>query len=281
MYRLADLPPLLTAEDESRLARQIEAGVLASDALATGALPFGATADELADLEAEGRRAWQLFLLSNLRLVLSLMRPALGRSSTDPDELFQEGVLALTRALQRFDHTRGRFSTYAAPVVKRHLMEVTSSRAGALNIPARRAVQLRHAQAVADSLLQERGRVVELTELADALGSSVEWTRRLLEHRASVSLEAVTAADWLAQPEPGDLEDELDAARIAEDLALLPGYEREALRLRFGFDDGQCHSYREIALRLGISPSSARRSVERALSTLRARHVPALASEAS
>ncbi len=281
MYRLADLPPLLTAEDEARLARQIEAGVLASDALATGEFPCEASVQELTDIEAEGRRAWQLFLLSNLRLVLALMRPALGRSGADPDELFQEGVLALTRALQRFDHTRGRFSTYAAPVVRRHLMEVTSARAGALNIPARRAVQLRHAQAVADGLVQERGRVVGLGEVAEALGSSVEWTRRLLGHRTSVSLEAITAADWLAAPETAEPEDGLDAARVAEDLALLPGYERDALRLRFGFADGECHSFREIALRLGVSTSSARRSVERAVSTLRARHAPALTSEAS
>lgn len=46
--------PLLTPEEEVQLARQIEAGVLAADALFRGLKPHGATAEELRWLVAAG-----------------------------------------------------------------------------------------------------------------------------------------------------------------------------------------------------------------------------------
>lgn len=59
---------LLGAADEIRLARTIEAGLLAGDLISRADYAF-ASAAELLQIEREGRLAWQQFLLANVRLV--------------------------------------------------------------------------------------------------------------------------------------------------------------------------------------------------------------------
>src|SRR4051812_12720356 len=78
--------PLLSAEEERELAMQFERG----------------------DPEARER-----LVLCNLRLVVFVARRYLGRG-LPLDDLVQEGVLGLTRAVEKFDYRKGyKFSTYA------------------------------------------------------------------------------------------------------------------------------------------------------------------------
>lgn len=266
---------LLTATEEAALARAIEAGVLASRVLAGEWPLLGASEPELRRIEAEGRQAWQRFLLANVRLVWMVVRHASARSGIAADELFQEGFVALAQALQRFDHTRGRFTTYALPKLKQHLALVTSSRSGMLGIPPHRAVELRRALVLADRLGQELGRTARPEELAELLGRSLEWTRALLDHQPPVSLEASGASDWVAAREPGDPAEAVYHARLVAELERLPGDQRAVVRLRYGFADGVCRSYREVAALIGLSPSSVRRIEQRALAALRGRHAVA------
>ncbi|MBK8459198.1 MAG: hypothetical protein IPL43_02405 [Micropruina sp.] len=108
--------PLLTAAEERALAREIEAGVLAGDLLATGSGAGVATAAELLALERAGQQAWQRFLLANLRLVWQVAHREARRSGLPADDLFQEGFLGWAVARRRWDHTRGiRFATLALP----------------------------------------------------------------------------------------------------------------------------------------------------------------------
>lgn len=266
------LPPLLGPEREAALARTIELGVLADHALAqpwTG----DATEPELARIVEEGRAAWQEFLTANLRLAALLARQAARRTGMGFDDLFQEACVALGHAVQRYDHTRGRFSTYALPVISQHLTRVTSSLAGLLGLPTGRAVALRRAQGLAEQLGQELGRTAELAEISAALGRDPAWTARLLSHRPPLSLDLVAGAVVAVGPALDGSEDQAVFTRLLPELERLPGDQREVLGLRFGFADGRCHSYREIALRCGMSPSSVRRVEQRGLATLRDRHL--------
>ncbi|AUM00789.1 hypothetical protein B4966_11885 [Rhodocyclaceae bacterium] len=53
-------------------------------------------------------------IMANLRLVLHIAKPYVGLSDLSLDDLFQEGVMGLMRAADKYDHTLGyKFSTYA------------------------------------------------------------------------------------------------------------------------------------------------------------------------
>lgn len=270
MLRFAT-PDLLTPERESELARVIEVGVIAAHAL-TEPAGSDATEAELRQLVAEGEQARNDFLLANLRMVALLARTAAGRTGVDLDELFQEGCLALGRALQRFDHTRGRFTTYAFPVVSQHLVRVTSSLVGQLGVPAGRAVAQRRALRLADRLAQELGRTAELSEISEALGRDRDWTARLLGHRPPLPLEALVQPPAAPVADQELWVDDTLANTLERAVRGLPTDQRAVLELRFGFTDGRCHSFREVGRRLEISAASARRIEIRALAALRRRH---------
>jgi RNA polymerase primary sigma factor/RNA polymerase nonessential primary-like sigma factor len=257
---------LLDAEQEALLARRIEAGLLAARAIEEGS-PVPASPEELRQLVVEGRLAWDRFLLANTRMVWLVVRQSSGRCGISDDDLFQEGFLALVRALQRFDHTRGRFSTYALPRIQTHLAEVTSARAGGLGIPTHRALALRRARAISDRVSQAEGRQARLSEVATAMGRDDDWTGRLLQHRPPVPLDLVSE---LAAPAGPDPVERLELQRLARRVDRLPAQQRDVVRLRFGFSDGICRSYRLIADIVGTSTSSDRRLEAQALAVLRA-----------
>lgn len=258
---------LLTADAERKLARAIEAGVLAEHLLATGERPVPATDAELAELAAEGRRCWQQFLLANVRLVWKLAGRHARRSGLGLDDLFQEGFVALAGALQRFDPGRGRFSTYATTRVEQHLGAVVAARLGDMSLPASRAIRLRRAQALAGALAQEYGRTVSVAELAAGLDQSQDWTARLIGYRAPISLDAVPDG-LLTDRCHGDPEERVFAAQVRRLLFRLPADQAELLRFRSGLV-GDPLSLAEAARRLRISHSSAKRLERAALATLR------------
>ena len=106
--------PLLTKDDEVRLAQMIERGVPAhADMEAAGRGLSSARRRELRRLTREGEAAQQAFVKSNLRLVVSIAKKyqASGLPLLD---LVQEGNLGLMHAVEKFDWRKGfKFSTYA------------------------------------------------------------------------------------------------------------------------------------------------------------------------
>src|SRR5206468_4265108 len=131
--------PLLSADEEISLARQMEAGVLAGEVRRAGGSHLDATEGELEELEELGVRARQRYIRANLKLVAKAARLAAARSRLPESDLFQEGCLGLICAVERFDWRRGyRFSTYASYWIRAYLSAATASGLGALNVPVSR-----------------------------------------------------------------------------------------------------------------------------------------------
>src|SRR5438270_1284858 len=104
--------PLLTKDDEVRLAKAIEAGNEARSALEAADVQ-AARRRELRRQAQDGESAQRTFVQSNLRLVVSIAEQyqASGLPLLD---LIQEGNLGLMHAVEKFDWRKGfKFSTYA------------------------------------------------------------------------------------------------------------------------------------------------------------------------
>ena len=139
----------LTADDEIRLAKQIEAGVLAAALLEAGdhgvpswgsvcsAVAPSSAADppepaELRALVRQGEQAKEALALANLGLVRVISADLARRSWANRADLFQEGCVALEQAIRRYDFHRGRFGVFAGRWIRGHLHDVA--------YPARREI---------------------------------------------------------------------------------------------------------------------------------------------
>lgn len=259
---------LLSADQERRLARTIEAGILAEHLLATGERPVAASMAELNALATEGRRAWEHFWLANVRLVWMLAGAEGARARLSVEELFQEGCVALAGAMQRFDPERGRFSTYAVTRIRRHLHEVAATRFGELSLPPSRAILLWRLRGRLSRLDQEHRREVGADEVADEAELPIAWVRSVLSHQRPVPLEAVDDRR-LADDATTRIDRRMVAAEVRELLDRVPSAEAEVLGLRYGLGGGEQLSLAAVAVRLRMSPSTARRLEQRGLARLR------------
>ena len=97
---------LLKPQDEITLARRIQAGKQAAEALKTDTFEE-TTSAELGKRIIEGHEAEQHMIAANLRLVVSIAKLYSTRSNLDLLDLIQEGTFGLFKAVDKFDHQKG------------------------------------------------------------------------------------------------------------------------------------------------------------------------------
>jgi RNA polymerase primary sigma factor/RNA polymerase nonessential primary-like sigma factor len=262
----------LAPEEEIALAKTIEAGVIAGEARRRGG--FGdATAAELILLENAGAQALRQFVDANLRLVAMVARKEATRCGLAAGELFQEGCLGLLTAVMRFDHRKAvRFATYALYWIRAQISVATANRGGELNLPGSRAGQIWRLRGSAAQLSQRLGRTVSDDDVAAATGHSRAWVAEARGYRRPQSLEeaelnGVEVADPGAS---GEFDHVLKADLPGQELLTrLSRRQRRVIEFRYGFVDGDSHTYSDTARRLDVPISTVRRTEERALDVLR------------
>jgi RNA polymerase sigma factor (sigma-70 family) len=271
---------LLTADDEVRLAQQIEAGRDAA------ALLEHADAQDRPALErdvATGQAAFQQFVEANLRLVVSIATQFMSRTDLDLDELIQEGNLGLIRAVEKFDWRRGgKFSTYATWWVRQAIQRGIARADRAIRLPAGVHQELGKVRAATARLRDETGREPTTEEVAEATrltpdrverARSADYRVDSLQKPLSDDPDASAREDLVAVAD--DEPDEEVAQRLLiEDMmqatsATLDERSQYILRRRYGFDGGNGASLRQIGDELGLSRERVRRIELDALATLR------------
>jgi RNA polymerase sigma factor (sigma-70 family) len=280
------LIPLLTAEEETELARRIEVGVFAQEKLAAGADPDHAPLDpelidELKCLVREGEAASRRFVRSNLRLVVNIAKRYL-RHGVPLMDLIQEGNIGLDRAVKKFDYRQGyKFSTYATWWIRQSISRGIADSGRLIRVPVHTGEKITVIRKAVREFEFDTGRQPRTEELAAATGFSCKDVKKLLDaDREPVSIHALIGDD--AGSELGDLIEDDDSApvidivtaRISHDVLYrkidaLPSREAEILRMRFGLGTGEPMTFDQVGAVFGVSRERIRQIEKRALAMLR------------
>ena len=274
--------PLLTADEEVKLAQQLEAGNAARERLEAGSVS-PEERDELERAVQEGERARKRLIESNLRLVVSLAKKYLGRGLSFLD-LVQEGNIGLHKAVDRFDWRKGfRFSTYAYWWIRQAVGRAVAEQGRTIRLPGHVFELLTRLYNTARELQSELGRPPRAEEIAERMGVSPDKVREAFRAaRMPISLERPIGedatstlgdivADQNARPPDEQAEEAVLAGRL--DRALrehLSPREAELVRLRFGLDRGGLErTLGEVGKLLAMSRERARQLEAEALRKLR------------
>lgn len=245
--------PLLTAEQETTLAKRVEQ----NDAAAK---------DQLIE--------------ANLRLVVPIAQRYLNRGLALLD-LIQEGNLGLIRAVEKFDHRRGfRFSTYAKWWIRHGVTRALSDQGRAIRVSSRTGETLGKLIRVQRQLLQDLCREPRPKEIAAAMGILPERVREIQSMISEpVSLDAPAGgddesvlADYVVDGSLLDVDDHVHVSLrrewLSRGLATLSAREQRVLSLRYGLQDDRPRTFREIGIALGCSGEHVRQIEARTLAKL-------------
>ncbi len=190
----------------------------------------------------------------------------------ETDDLIQLGYIGLLKAADKFDPQYNvMFSTYAVPMI---MGEIRRFFRDSGRIKASRSLKseisaLKKAQ---DQLEKENGSRPRISEVAEAMGISVERVNEIME--AESALSGIASLDsrpveeeYGARAVQGSPENDLDILMIREEIKGLGDKERQVIVLRYYRDMTQ----QEIARIMGISQVQVSRIEKRALAAIKKR----------
>lgn len=260
--------PLLSADEEIVLAKQIEAGA-----------EEDATYKEI----QLSKKAKKKLVDANLRLVVSIAKRYVGRGMLFLD-LIQEGNLGLIKAVDKFDYTKGyKFSTYATWWIRQAITRAIADQARTIRIPVHMVETINKLIRISRQLLQDKGREPTPEEIAEGMGITAERVREIQK----IAQEPVSLETSIGEEEDshlGDFIEDQDAVapddaasyillqeQIEDVFTCLTDREQQVLILRFGLKDGKPRTLEEVGQHFNVTRERIRQIEGKALTKLRNR----------
>ena len=260
--------PLLSADEEIVLAKQIEAGA-----------EEDATYKEI----QLSKKAKKKLVDANLRLVVSIAKRYVGRGMLFLD-LIKEGNLGLIKAVDKFDYTKGyKFSTYATWWIRQAITRAIADQARTIRIPVHMVETINKLIRISRQLLQDKGREPTPEEIAEGMGITAERVREIQK----IAQEPVSLETPIGEEEDshlGDFIEDQDAVapddaasyillqeQIEDVFTCLTDREQQVLILRFGLKDGKPRTLEEVGQHFNVTRERIRQIEGKALTKLRNR----------
>jgi RNA polymerase primary sigma factor len=271
---------LLTAEEEVSLAKRMEQGLMAAEALSRNGVESQRGA-ELERLVQDGWDAREHLISANSRLVISVAKKYIGRGVPFLD-LIQEGNIGLIRAAKKFDYHRGhKFSTYATWWIRQAVTRAIADQGRTIRVPVHMGDQINKLIRTSHRLTQDLGRDPTVQELANALEVPLRKAEQMIKvARRPLSLEMPT--DDEADSVLGDFIEDMESPepvemvtswmlrdQLVDILSGLPPREVRILQMRYGLVDGETYTLEEVGKKLGVTRERVRQIEAQALSRLR------------
>jgi RNA polymerase primary sigma factor len=245
--------PLLNAEQEAALAAKIKNG------------------DKTARNQMIG---------SNLRLVVTIAQDYLNLG-LPLSNLVSEGTVGLTKAVERFDPTKGaQLSTYAAWWIKQSIKLALSNQVKTIRLPVHLVEKISKVRRVALEMAHDLGRELTDDELAEAIGMQPERVGELRHgYVRPISLDAATTdddsvefgeiiADEEATTSYEWLQDRDLQLHLKTALQALDRREKDIVLQRFGLDGGRPKTLEQVGQRIGVTRERIRQLQAQVLSKL-------------
>ena len=247
--------PLLSSEEEKEIAKKVMQG------------------DEFAKKK---------LCESNLRLIVSVEKKYVGKTSMSFLDLIQEGNMGLLRAVDKFDYTKGfKFSTYATWWIRQAITRAMADQSRTIRIPVHMVETINKYVKVSRSLMQKLGREATIEEIAKEMDLSVAKVMEIQR----------TAQDPISLETPMGEEDDGKMADVIVDesakspiesatqtllreqllavIDTLTPREQEVIRQRYGLLDGKQKTLEEVGKEFSVTRERIRQIEAKALRKLK------------
>lgn len=245
--------PLLTAEQEKEVARQIEKG----------------------DMAARNK-----MIESNLRLVVKIAKRYINRGLPFLD-LIEEGNLGLIKAVERFNLAKEcRFSTYATWWIRQAIDRALVNQSRTIRLPVHVSDDINRMAKITRRLSQTLQREPHAHEIAEEMNVKLAYVRRLMTLlRRTCSMETpigdgsdyflIDTIEDTSMVAPSDLLENIDRyEQISEHFKELSESEQKILALRFGLDDKEPQTLDTIGRSFGVTRERIRQIEAKSLEKL-------------
>lgn len=221
-----------------------------------------------------------IMIQANRKLVYHIAKKYSSVTSISLEDLVQLGFIGISKAIDKFDVSRGtRFASYATYWIRQSMGKGIETMGRSVIAQPTLAHQLRKDYFTTEQALEKKyARGVSFHEVAEAMQiaptdlakafqvNHIESLDQVLYDGDVTLMEAI--ADSLETPQEWVLKEE-QRTRLQQSRATLTVREQEVIAYRYGDVDGNYHSFEEVAKRLNISRQRAQVIEKNALQKMR------------